>query len=108
VTEFRLFLLQRITAVLLAALVAAHLVVIAIATQEGLSAASILARTRSSLVWPALYGVFALAAATHAAIGLRAVAREHLGWRGARADASVLALWAALAALGLRAVARIA
>jgi fumarate reductase subunit C len=108
VTEFRLFLLQRITAVLLAGLAAAHLVVIAIATHEGLSAASILARTRSSLAFPAVYAVFALAAATHAAIGLRVVAREQLGWRGSGADASVLALWAALAALGLRAVAGIA
>lgn len=107
-TEFRLFLIQRASAAVLAVLVAVHLAVIGLAMHQGLSAAFILGRTRSSLAWPALYTVFTLAAATHGAIGLRTVLRERLGWRGPRADAAVVALWLVLVGLGLRAVARIA
>jgi len=100
-TEFRLYLIQRITAALLLGLGLIHLGTILSATHAPLTAADILARTRASAIWPTFYGVFVLAAATHAAIGLRAIAREWLGWRH---DIWVLALWAALTGLGLRAV----
>src|ERR1043166_7065763 len=68
----RLYVLQRATAVVMAPLVLAHLVVIYYATSRGLSAAEILGRTRSSIGWGAFYAVFVLAAATHGAIGVRA------------------------------------
>lgn len=100
-TEFRLYLLQRVTAALLLGLGLVHLATILSATEAPLSAADILARTRASPLWPTFYGVFVLGAATHAAIGLRAVAREWLGWRR---DIWIIALWAALTGLGLRAV----
>lgn len=107
-TEFRLFLIQRASAALLAVLVAVHLAVIGLAMHQGLSAAFILGRTRSSLAWPVLYALFTLAAASHGILGLRAILREQLGWRGARTNAGLVALWVVLVALGLRAVARIA
>lgn len=106
--EPRLFILQRLSAALLATLVAVHLVVIIAASHGGLSAAEILGRTRSSFAWPALYILFVLAAATHAAIGLRAIVRETLGWRRRILDNFGLIVWITLVILGLRAVARIA
>jgi fumarate reductase subunit C len=107
-TEFRLYLIQRGSAALLALLVLIHLGVIGLAMHQGLSAAFILGRTRSSLAWPALYSIFTLAAASHGVIGLRAIVREELGWHGVKADAGFVVLWLALVALGLNAVARIA
>jgi fumarate reductase subunit D len=95
-SELRLFLLQRLSAAVLAVLVVGHLTGIILFTHWGLSAAEILRRVHSSLVWPALYGLFALAAVTHGAIGLRAIGREL--WRGAgrplRPHRHHLAWWA--------------
>lgn len=106
--SFRLYILQRASAAILAPLVLAHLVVIFYATGQGLSAAAILARTRGSIGWALFYGVFVLAAAVHGAIGVRNVAAE---WGPERlkhdAGGLKLILWVtglALAGLGLRAV----
>ncbi|MFM2423290.1 MAG: hypothetical protein RL291_1820 [Pseudomonadota bacterium] len=74
--SFRLYVLQRASALVLAPLVLAHLVVIFYATAKGLSAASILARTRGSIGWGAFYGLFVAAAAIHGAIGIRNVFAE--------------------------------
>ena len=101
--ELRLFLAQRVSAMVLAPLVLLHLGVILYAVRGGLSAAEILGRTRGSVLWGGLYGLFVLAAAVHGAIGLRAVLRE---WtrRPRLADGAAL-LFAALAlVLGFRAV----
>ena len=76
---FRLYLLQRITAILIAPLVLVHLGVMIYAIQGGLSAEEILGRTRGSLVWGLNYGLFVLAVSIHAAIGLRVVISEALG-----------------------------
>lgn len=107
-TEFRLFLIQRVSAAVLAVLVLVHLTVIGVAMHQGLSAAFILGRTRSTLAWPALYAVFTLAAASHGTLGLRTILRERLGWRGAWADTGLAVLWLVLVGLGFRAVTRIA
>jgi fumarate reductase subunit C len=106
--SFRLYALQRATAVVLVPLIAVHLIVIFYATAKGVSAASILARTRGSIGWGAFYGVFVLAAALHGAIGVRNVCAEW-GPDALKRNARLLALilWATglgLAALGLRAV----
>jgi fumarate reductase subunit C len=103
----RLYILQRATAVVMAPLVLAHIVVIYYATSHGLSAAEILGRTRGSIAWGAFYGLFVLAAATHGAIGVRAVASEWTGLRGRRLDALMWSFGLVLAALGLRAVAAV-
>ena len=67
----RLYLWQRLTAALMLPLLLVHLAVIFYAMRKGFSAADILSRTRGSVVWAAFYGVFVVAAAVHAPIGLR-------------------------------------
>jgi len=99
-----LYLAQRLTALILAPLVLAHLVLILIAVEGGLTAGEILGRTRGSVGWALFYGLFVLAAAVHAPIGLRNVIQEHTRWRGRSLDAAMLALGLVLAGLGGRAV----
>jgi fumarate reductase subunit C len=102
--EARLWIAQRASAAVLALCVVVHLIVIVYAMHGGLSAAEILGRTRGSVPWLLFYGVFVLAAAVHAPIGLRAIAAEWLGWRGRSLGIAVQILALLLAALGLRAV----
>lgn len=102
--EALLWAAQRATAVLLALFVLVHLATIIYAVRGGLTAAEILARTHSSLAWPAFYALFVLAASVHGAIGLRTVAAEWLAWRGRGANAAAAAVGIALVAAGLRAV----
>jgi fumarate reductase subunit C len=102
--EARLFLAQRLSAALLAPMVLLHLGTILYAVRAGLSAEAILARTQGSLLWALFYGLFVLAAAVHAPIGLRAVLREWLGWRGRSLELAMIVFGLALAILGLRAV----
>jgi fumarate reductase subunit C len=106
--EARAWVLQRATAAVLAVCVAVHLATMIMAVHGGLSAAAILGRTRGSAGWAAFYGVFVLAVAIHAPLGLRTVAAEWLGWRGRGADALWLIVGIALLALGARAVAAVA
>jgi fumarate reductase subunit C len=82
-----------------------HLATILYAVRGGLTAAEILARTRGSAGLALFYGIFVLAAAIHAPVGLRAVLRETFGWRGAALDAglaafAVLLVWTGWRALG--------
>ena len=99
-----MFALQRGTALILAPLVIVHLIVILVAVEGGLSAAEILARTRGSAGWAAFYGLFVVAVAIHAPIGLRSVIREHSGWRGRSLDVAMAGVMLVLLALGARAV----
>jgi fumarate reductase subunit C len=103
----RLYILQRATAAIMAPLVVVHLALIFYATSRGLSAAEILGRTRGSIGWGLYYGLFVLAAATHGAIGVRTVAGEWLGLKGAGLDVFMWGVGLILAALGLRAVAAV-
>lgn len=103
----RLYILQRVTAVLMAPLLIAHLVLIFHATRRGLSAEEILGRTRGSWIAGAAYGVFVIAAAVHAGIGVRTVAAEWAGIKGRRLDLVMWAVGLVLALLGLRAVAAV-
>ena len=102
--ETRLFVLQRLSAMLLAPLVIVHLGLVLYAVRGGLTAAEILGRTQGSIGWALFYGLFVLAVALHAPIGVRNVLKEWTGWRGQSLDLAMLALAAALLALGLRAV----
>ena len=54
-TELRLYLLQRITALIMAPLVIGHIIVMIIAVQDGLSAEEILGRTQGSVRWALFY-----------------------------------------------------
>ena len=100
----RLFLAQRLSAMVLAPMVLIHLGLILYAVRGGLSAAEILGRTQGSLGWALFYGAFVLAVAVHAPIGLRTVLAEWTPVPRRAADALALAAGLALLALGLRAV----
>ena len=102
--ELRLYIAQRVSAAILAPLVLIHLGMMIYAIQGGIDAAEILGRTRGSLGWGLNYGLFVLAVAVHAAIGLRYLAREWLGWRAGLLNAAAIIAFALLLSLGLRAV----
>ena len=78
----RLYLLQRISAMVMAPLVILHLGVIMYAIRNGLDAAEILGRTRGSVFWGLTYGLFIFSVAIHAALGVRMVALEWLKLSG--------------------------
>ena len=102
--SLRLYMLQRITALIMAPLVVGHLAVMIYAVQGGLSAAEILGRTQGSVAWFLFYGTFVVAVAIHAAIGLRTIAQE---WGGLRGTDLTVFMWVTglvLFALGTRAV----
>ena len=99
-----LWLAQRASAAILAFCIAVHLVTMIYAVQGGLSAAEILSRTRGSLIWLAFYGVFVLAVAIHAPIGLRSVLREFTPWRGRSVEGAMLGVAVMITWLGWRAV----
>jgi len=100
----RLYMLQRITALLMAPFVLVHLGVMIYAIQGGLSAAEILGRTQGSLMWFLFYGGFVAAVAIHGAIGLRAVLHEWGGLKGAILDVAMWVIGASLFWMGARAV----
>ncbi|MDD9857290.1 MAG: succinate dehydrogenase [Gammaproteobacteria bacterium] len=72
----RLFIAQRVTALLLAPFVLGHLAGIICAVHGGLDAAEILARTRGNPWLAAFYQLFVVLAAFHAAIGVRVICAE--------------------------------
>lgn len=78
----RLYMFQRLSALLMAPFVIGHLVVMIYAIQGGLSTAEILGRTQGSFVWFAFYGIFVVAVSIHGAIGLRTIAFEWGGLKG--------------------------
>jgi fumarate reductase subunit C len=103
--ESRLWLAQRLSAMVLALCVVVHLVTIMLAVRGGLSAAEILGRLRASPSWLAFYLVFVASVAVHGSLGLRAVIAEWLGPRGRFLDAGIFMAGTVLLALGLRAIA---
>ena len=102
--ELRLYLAQRISAAIMAPLVLLHLGVMIYAIQDGLDAAEILSRTRGSLWWGSVYGLFVFAVSIHAAVGLRSILRE---WGRIRGMPLTVISWGVLLLLmtaGLRAL----
>lgn len=102
--DIRLYMLQRITALIMAPLTLGHIAVMIYAVQGGLSAAEILGRTQGSIWWMLFYGSFALAVAVHGAIGLRVVVYEIFGLKGLGLSAFTWLVALGLAAMGLSAV----
>ncbi len=102
--DLRLYLLQRLSALVMAPLVIGHIAVMIYAVQGGLSAAEILGRTQGSLGWALFYGTFVLAASVHGAIGLRVIAHEWLGLKGPALGALGWGVFLGLLVLGARAV----
>lgn len=99
-----LFTAQRLTAFVLALAVAIHLATILYAVHGGLTAGDILARTHGNIAFLMFYGLFVIAVAIHAPIGLRNVVREWTPWRGRSLDLALALFAVLLLALGLRAV----
>jgi fumarate reductase subunit C len=102
--ELRLYLAQRISAAIMAPLVLLHLGLMIYAIQGGLDAAEILARTRGSLFWGSIYGLFVAAVSVHAAIGLRNIMREWSRLSGFLLAALSWLFFAILLFAGMRAV----
>ena len=102
--DLRLYMLQRISALLMGPLVLGHLVLMIYAIQGGLSAAEILGRTQGSALWFLFYGTFVVAVAIHGAIGLRTIAHEWGGLNGLALAAFMWITGLGLFAMGARAV----
>lgn len=102
--DIRLYLLQRVTALIMAPLVVGHIAVMMIAIQDGLTTAEILSRTQGSVWWMLFYGLFVIAVSIHAAIGMRVVVHEWLGLKGGVLSLFSSLVFVGLLALGLRAV----
>jgi fumarate reductase subunit C len=102
--EALLWLASRASAAVLGLCVLVHLATMIVAVRGGLSATDILARTRGSVTWMLFYGVFVVAAAVHAPLGVRSVLIETTSAQGRIIDTLMLAFGLLLLVLGLRAV----
>lgn len=100
----RLWLAQRISAMVLAVAVGIHLAGIVIAVQGGLSAAEIIGRVGGSGVLAAFYGVFVIACAVHAPIGIRTVLTEMTDFKPASVNGIAGVFAAVILLMGLQAV----
>ncbi len=100
----KLYLAQRLTALLMAPFVVIHLAVMIYAVRGGLDAAEILGRTQGSLWWGSFYGLFVVAVSIHAAIGLRVIVFEYLKLSGVALEALMWFVGVVLLLLGMRAV----
>ena len=99
-----LFILQRLTAIILLPLIIGHLIVILYAIKGGLTSAEILGRTQGSMAWLAFYGLFVLSVAVHAPIGLRNILIEWTALSRKVSSYLSLAFGLVLLWLGVRAV----
>ncbi|WP_379911082.1 hypothetical protein [Marinobacterium aestuariivivens] len=70
----------------------------------GLSSTEILQRTSGNYAMGVFYSVFTIAAAVHSSIGLRTVAFEVLGWRGASVNLILTVFFLMLCVTGISAV----
>lgn len=102
--SLRLYMLQRLTALLMAPLVLGHLALMIYAIQDGLSADEILSRTQGSFAWFAFYGLFVISVAIHGAIGVRVVLYEWVKIKGKSLEILMYGTGLALLLLGGRAV----
>ena len=102
--DLRLYMLQRLSALVMVPLALGHIAVMIYAVQGGLSAGEILSRTQGSVAWACFYGAFVLAVSVHAAIGVRVIAAETIGLRGVGLTALAWLVCLVLAAMGLMAV----
>ncbi len=98
------YMLQRLSAAVLAPLVLIHLGLIVYAIEGGLSAAEILSRTTSTPLWAVFYFVFIIAVSIHAPLGLRNIIREWTGRHGRSLDWMMGTFALVLLLTGMRAV----
>lgn len=105
--DLKLYMAQRISAMVMAPLALGHIAVMIYAVQGGLSAAEILSRTQGSVSWFLFYGVFVAAVSVHAAIGVRVIAHEWFRLRGVWLSILTWTLCLVLLVMGARAVAAV-
>lgn len=102
--NLRLYMAQRLSAMVMAPLVLSHIAVMVYAIQGGLSTAEILGRTQGSIFWFLFYGSFVAAVSIHAAIGLRVILHETTGLRGRGLEAFTYGTGIVLLIMGARAL----
>ncbi len=102
--DFRLYLAQRISALVMAPLVLGHIAVMIYAIEGGLTVSEILGRTQGSVLWFLFYGLFVIAVSVHASIGLRVIAHEWTGLSGRALSVFTWAVGLGLFVLGARSV----
>jgi fumarate reductase subunit C len=102
--DIRLYMAQRLSALVMAPLVLGHIAVMIYAVQSGITTAEILGRTQGSILWFMFYGTFVLAVSVHAAVGVRVILNEWLGIKGNTLNLLSWAIGVALLLLGGRAV----
>ncbi|MGR3755686.1 MAG: succinate dehydrogenase [Tranquillimonas sp.] len=102
--DLRLYMAQRLSAMVMVPLVLGHLAVMVYAIRGGLSAGEILGRTQGSLLWFAFYGTLVAAVAVHAAIGLAVILHETLVLSRRAAHWIMGAAFALFLGMGARAV----
>ena len=102
--DMRLYMAQRLSALVMGPFVLVHIAVMIYAIQGGLSAAEILGRTQGSVFWFLFYGLFVVAVSIHAAIGLRVILFEWGGLKGTALSVTSWAIGLVLLGLGARAV----
>lgn len=102
--DIRLYMLQRLSALVMVPFVLVHIAVMIYAIQGGLSAGEILGRTQGSVFWFLFYGLFVIAVSVHGALGVRVVVHEMLGVKGKALSALTWCLCAFFLLLGGRAV----
>lgn len=102
--DLRLYMLQRLSALVMGPFVLVHIGIMIYAIQGGLTAEEILGRTQGSVGWFLFYGLFVVAAGLHAAIGLRVIIHEWTGLKGAALTAVMWSIGILLTVMGGRAV----
>lgn len=103
-SEFHLYMAQRLSALVMAPFVLVHIGVMIYAIQGGLTAAEILGRTQGSVFWFLFYGMFVIAVSIHATIGLRTILGEWAGLRGGLRDGLSAVIGLGMLLLGAQAV----
>ena len=102
--EVRLYVLQRLTALIMAPMIIAHLVTILYATRAGLTAEAILARVHSAPWIPLFYALFVVTVSIHAPLGLRKIFIEWCGVSDKAANRLAVAIFTLFLVMGLRGV----
>lgn len=105
--DIRLYMAQRLSAMVMIPLTLGHIAVMIYAIQGGLSSSEILGRTQGSVAWMLFYGLFVMAVSIHAAIGLRVIVHETLGLGGRVLDTFTWIVGVLLLGAGLNAVAAV-
>ena len=102
--ERKLFLLQRVSAAVLAPLVIIHLLLILYAVRHGMTGEDILNRTAGNIYWALFYLVFVVTVSIHAPIGLRNVLNEWTPMSASIVNKVSIVLFVVFLLTGLRSV----